>query len=348
MANIFAITTVTEDIQADAAGNAGAVFTVSNSSGKPVRGIAQAKALGNTQQDWLEIEGETERDFAAGGTQQFKVNFHKQPAAVPPGSPAQPAEKFAFRLDVSSTANPDEQFSEGPTVKIEVKPAGSAPVKAAPFPWWIFAVIGGILLIIVLVVVFLLMRNPGPAPTPPPTPTPTATSTPGVPAGTIVEVYNLYDHAREAEWKNDQENLPYNGRDGDTRGQAVDKKSVEMENSKVEDKVLFTHPRWSDGPGGPIQGTYRLPQPIQAGDRFRARVGFLKNGRGNLTMRVLFNGDVIGEIPKRYDEAIRDWKIDLSDYAGQSGTITLQILPVPTHGSGWICWINPRIERVTR
>jgi hypothetical protein len=344
MANIFAITTLTEEIKADNSGKASAVFTVTNTSNKPVRGVAKAKALGNTQQDWIDLEGEMERDFSASGTQQFTINFHKPAAPADPGAPAPPPEKFPFRLDVALAANTDEQFTEGPAVKVEVT---SAPVeKKKPFPWWILAIIGAVLLIIIIVVVIFMMRGGKTNPPPPPTPTPTVTPT--VPPGTIVEIYNLYDHAREAAWRNDQENLPFNGRDGDQRGFVIDRKSVEMETSRIEDRVLETHPRWSDAPGGPIQGTFTLPQPIQAGDRFRARVGFMKNGRGNLTMRVLFNGDVIGEIPKRYDEAIRDWKIDLSDYAGQSGIITLQILPIPTHGAGWICWINPRIERVTK
>ena len=81
MANIFAITTASEDIKADAGGKAKAVYTVTNTSSKPIRGIARVRPLGNTQQDWLAVEGENERDFSANGTQQFTVNFEK-PAAT--------------------------------------------------------------------------------------------------------------------------------------------------------------------------------------------------------------------------------------------------------------------------
>ncbi len=153
MANIFAITTATEEIKADKDGKARAVFTVTNNSHKPVRGIAKAKVLGNTQQDWLDVEGETERDFAASGTQQYTVNFHKTAAGA-----AGATEKFPFRLDVASASNPDEQFTEGPTVTVEVTSAPS-PVTKKPFPWWLIAVIVGGLLIVALILFLLLQRG---------------------------------------------------------------------------------------------------------------------------------------------------------------------------------------------
>lgn len=155
MGNIFAITTITDDLKADKDGKVNAVFTVTNTSSKPVRGMAKAKALGNTQQSWLDVEGETERDFAGNGTQQFTVNFHKTAA----GAPGTPAEKFPFRLDMASALNPDEQFTEGPTVNVEVTSAPQ-PVTAKPFPWWLIAVIGGALLILILILV-LVFRGCG-------------------------------------------------------------------------------------------------------------------------------------------------------------------------------------------
>src|ERR1044072_331644 len=148
MENIFVITTTTENIKADAAGKASVIFTVTNTSNKPQRGIAKAKALGSTQQGWLKIEGEIEKDFGAGGTQQFTVNFK---------STGTETGKFPFRLDVASESNPDEEFTEGPPVNVET--AAPPPVVKKGFPWWILAVIGGLLLIIIIVVVFLLLRD---------------------------------------------------------------------------------------------------------------------------------------------------------------------------------------------
>ncbi|HEV7643459.1 MAG TPA: hypothetical protein VGO50_05885 [Pyrinomonadaceae bacterium] len=181
MGNIFAVTTAIEDIKADAAGKASAIFTVTNTTNKPLRGIAQAKALGNTRQEWLDVEGEAERDFSAGGTQQFTVNFSKPAASASP-----PAETFLFRLDVASSANPDEYFTEGPTVKVAA--STSAPVTAAKkaFPWWIVIVAIIVLLLVMAGILFLVLRgdkspavnsNANAAATPAATPTPTPTPT---------------------------------------------------------------------------------------------------------------------------------------------------------------------------
>ncbi len=159
MANIFVITTAEEDLKADAAGKASAIFTVTNNSNKPVRAIARAKALENARQEWLDIEGETERDFSARGTQQFTVSFSKPATPAAPGAAAQPPEKFPFRLDVASSTNPDEEFAEGPVVRVEVATA-TEPVKKA-FPWWIIAVIAGVLLIGGLVLFLVMQRGCG-------------------------------------------------------------------------------------------------------------------------------------------------------------------------------------------
>ena len=155
MGNLFPITTPADDIKADAEGKASAVFTVTNTTGKPIRGVVKAKALGNTQQDWLDTEGELERDFGGNGTQQFTVNF-KKPASVALAAD----EKFPFRFDIASTLNPDEQFTEGPTVNIEVKGKPTAPPPKTSFPLWlILAIAGGALLVIALVLFLVLQRG---------------------------------------------------------------------------------------------------------------------------------------------------------------------------------------------
>ncbi len=101
MANIFAITTSAVDIKADAEGKASAVFTVTNTTGKPIRGIVKARAMGNTQQEWLDTEGELERDFGANGTQQFTVNFRK-PAGCRVDRGREISFSFRYRLNAQS------------------------------------------------------------------------------------------------------------------------------------------------------------------------------------------------------------------------------------------------------
>ncbi len=158
MANIFNITVAAADVKADAGGKATIIFTVTNTLDKPVRGIAKAKALGNTQQDWLSVKEEVERDFAARATEQFTVEFSKPAGSAGPGTAGGPPEKFPFRLDVFSAANPDEEFTEGQTVNVEVKQPEALPVKK-PFPWWILIVAGAALILIVILLFLIFGRG---------------------------------------------------------------------------------------------------------------------------------------------------------------------------------------------
>ncbi|HEX8738164.1 MAG TPA: PAN domain-containing protein [Pyrinomonadaceae bacterium] len=158
MANVFTISTPTQTLKADANGTATTVFTVTNTHSRPLRGIAKIKALGSTQGEWLKIDGETERDFAAGGTHQFTAAFNK-PKPVPPPTATQPAQSFPFRVDVISAINPDEDFTEGPVVTVEIAELKVEPPKP-PVKWWWWLIIGlGILLVVGLIVGLLASRG---------------------------------------------------------------------------------------------------------------------------------------------------------------------------------------------
>ena len=152
MPKSFAITTTaTDTLKADAQGHAEASFTVTNATARPLRGMARAMPLGSTKREWLSIGGETERDFGGGGTQQFTVHFNS----------TGPADKYPFRLDVSSATNPDEDFTESSTVTVEVAPAavvnGPPPKKMNPLLWIIPA--AAVALIVIGIVVWLLVRS---------------------------------------------------------------------------------------------------------------------------------------------------------------------------------------------
>jgi hypothetical protein len=192
MTSIFAITNIADKLKAET-GSATTVFTVTNTTSRPLRGVAKIKPLGNSQIGWLKIEGESERDFPAGGTHQFTVNFNKPKPSAPPAA-AQPAESFPFRLDVISTTNPDEDFTEGPVVTVEVPAHGSPP---KPFPWWILIVLVILLIVGAVITVLLLKNNGNSNPPPPNTSTPTPT-----PVGIRV-VYDFIEKAPNAVWKND-------------------------------------------------------------------------------------------------------------------------------------------------
>ena len=140
MNRIFAITAASERVTVGGDGRGEITFTVTNSSARPLRGQLRVRPLGSTRREWLSITGETERAFSPNATQQIVVKV-----ATPPGAPAG---KYQFRLDAISVINPDDDFTEGPTVDLEVK-ATEAPKKA--FPWWIVAAAaGGVVLIVTL------------------------------------------------------------------------------------------------------------------------------------------------------------------------------------------------------
>lgn len=128
MAKIFAVTTSNDSIKLDTKRQGEATFTVTDATGRPVRGLAKVKALGDAKQQWLTLEGESERDFVGRGTQQFTVTVNIPPD-VPPG-------KYGFRLDIASAKNPDEDFTEGPTVTAEV----TKVEPPRPKPYWIIPV----------------------------------------------------------------------------------------------------------------------------------------------------------------------------------------------------------------
>jgi Ig-like domain from next to BRCA1 gene/Bacterial Ig domain len=158
-------------------------------------------------------------------------------------------------------------------------------------------------------------------------------------------MYSFSDTALSARWRNDlNESLPFGGPDTDARGFVMARDGVTMEDNSSPARVLETQSRVSGG--GSILGEYDVPITIQAGDKFRARLGFLKTtSAGNVTLRLWFKDVVIGETVKSYDEALKEWTVDLSQFAGQSGKFTLQAINSPNATQAPICWINPRLER---
>ncbi len=164
-----------------------------------------------------------------------------------------------------------------------------------------------------------------------------------VTTGTVI--YSFADTAASAHWYNDlSETLPYGGPDTDSRGFAMNRDGAALEDGSLQLKVIETHPRWVTG--GSISGDFTVSETLRSGDRFRTRIGFLSGATGrSVTLRVLFNGVIIGEISKAYDGSLKYWDIDLSSFAGQTGKFTLQAVAIPGPTQDWICWIYPRIER---
>ncbi len=135
---IFAITAARDTVTLDNQGRAEVSFTASNTGPKPIAGRAKLVPIGSTKETFLSLEGEHERKFAKGEAHQFTVKI-----AAPPGTPSG---KYSFRLDIISVENPDDEFTEGPSVSFEVKELAPAAPPKRKFPWWIVAVAGVLVL----------------------------------------------------------------------------------------------------------------------------------------------------------------------------------------------------------
>ena len=156
MNRIFDVTAASDEVRIDGTGKGEIAFTVTNVTGRPIRGRAQLVSQDTSSKAWLALSGDSEREFPLGGTQQFTVKV-----SVPPGVKSG---KYNFRLDLISVNNPDEDYAQGPNVGISVT---LAPTPARPFPWWILAVVAAVMVIGVGLAMWLSRKKPA-APPPPP------------------------------------------------------------------------------------------------------------------------------------------------------------------------------------
>ena len=149
----FDVTAATNTIRLNAQRRGEASFTVFNNSGRALRGRATVVAANPATAPWLTLEGANERDFDVAATQQFTVHIVAPPDAAPG--------VYTFRLDALDVALTDEGLTTGPSVNFEVPPPPPPPPPKPKIPWWIWLVIGGVVLLVIIgIVAFLLLRQP--------------------------------------------------------------------------------------------------------------------------------------------------------------------------------------------
>ncbi|HEV7238840.1 MAG TPA: hypothetical protein VGQ36_06330, partial [Thermoanaerobaculia bacterium] len=149
MARNFTITTPAETVRVGPDGRGEMLFTVTNVSGIPNRGLAKLAPQGNTNSEWLTLT-DVEREFPVGGVHQFRVA-----ANIPPGTPAG---RYTWRFDVVSALKRGEELDAGPTVAFEIG-ATEPPKKGIPWWVWLAIAIGALVLAVVL---FLAFRKKDP------------------------------------------------------------------------------------------------------------------------------------------------------------------------------------------
>jgi PASTA domain-containing protein len=147
----FTVTAASDRVTLDDSGAARASFTVTNTSPQTLRGRLLTRPTDPAKPGWFSIAGESIRDFNPNAAEQVVVQLSVQPPA-PPGS-------YSFRLDAVSEVDPDEDFTEGPSVALDI---AAPPPPKKKFPWWILVIVGAVVLLVIIgVVVFLLTRGDG-------------------------------------------------------------------------------------------------------------------------------------------------------------------------------------------
>jgi len=140
--SIVSITAVTNHVTCGADGGAVHVFTIRNTTDRPLRVGAKTLMDAPAQAGWVQIDGPAERDLGESAADQVTVRIHAG-EDVPPG-------KYTYRLLIFSTRSPGEQFTEGETVAFEVPQREMTGVKTPPTrcSWCIpVAIVAGVLLL---------------------------------------------------------------------------------------------------------------------------------------------------------------------------------------------------------
>ncbi len=132
----FTVTAAGQSVQIDQAGGGQAAFTVTNTTAASVTGRLLVTPQAPAPTEWFTIAGPATRSFAPGAAESVAAQV-VVPRGTAPGT-------YSFRVDAVAENNPDEDFTEGPPVSFEVKPAAVATKK--PFPWWILIIVALVLL----------------------------------------------------------------------------------------------------------------------------------------------------------------------------------------------------------
>ncbi len=152
--------------------------------------------------------------------------------------------------------------------------------------------------------------------------------------------------AQTTGWTNGNVSLPFPGEETDERGFARLLESVELEDGKVYEKVLETHPEWRNE-HGLIVGIFKISN-LPANAVFEAEVGFLKGA--TQTDGVRFK--VYAKKDPSYsattwcycDGRLDPIGISLDEYAGKDIELVVEVHVFHTYAQDWAVWINPRIE----
>lgn len=144
---IFDIQIPTDTVRVHAGGETSATFTVTNRSGRTLRGLVHLLPQGACQQEWLSVQGPSTIEFEEGASQQVEIGVSPPPDAEP-GT-------HKFSLILASEENPDEDYVEG-VVQFDVAEARPVPEKKPRWPLFA-AIAAGVLVLIGLGILLATM-----------------------------------------------------------------------------------------------------------------------------------------------------------------------------------------------
>jgi hypothetical protein len=169
-------------------------------------------------------------------------------------------------------------------------------------------------------------------------------------------VYDFVAKGPVASWQSGDPttNLSWNGAPGDTQGFARWATGQLETGNAMQGQCLETHPKWVND--GWITGAYtdlynNEGYVVQAGDVFRASVGFLQGAAaGNVTYKVTLrttsSGSVtIAQVADTYGDGLKTISVDLTPYAGQGADIILRVDAGANADQDWACWLQAVIYR---
>jgi len=131
-------------------------FTVTNDTERPIRTEVRVRVLDSADAAWFSLaSGETVREIASGKSSQCTVEV-RVPATAELGD-------YRFRLDANSVNHPEEIFTEGPVVQVEVPPVVVETNGGFKFKWWMAAAPAAVL-VLLLTWLFWPKGDDGPQP----------------------------------------------------------------------------------------------------------------------------------------------------------------------------------------
>lgn len=162
--------------------------------------------------------------------------------------------------------------------------------------------------------------------------------------------FDLYTRATDATWVSGAGSLAFGGPDTNASGFAMYRNGQLLEGGATPAKSLEMHPQWVND--GIITGLYPA-YTVVAGERFRAKIGFLAKadgtcGVGNVKFQLFYKEagvlKPLGEWADTCDGALKELDIDLGSIAGKTVQFALQVHANGPADQDWAVWIGPRVE----